>query len=349
MLAPVTHITALARIRRKRMLPVPGTVLVRAGQTVAATDVVAEAVLAPEHRVIDVVRGLGVPAERAAQFIEREVGEEITRETVVAKRGMGRELPARVDGRIVAISNGQILVEVRSKPFQLMAGMPGTVSEVSVGYGVTIEGVGAWVQGLWGNGHINSGTLAVMMESREDKFGIDKLDPSQRGSVMLGGYCGERRALEGAHELQLRGLILASLATPLIPVARRLSFPVLVLEGFGKLPMNAAAYKLLSTNAGREIAVDAEPFDRFSGERPEAIIGLPAGGQPPVPLDLDTFKIGQRVRVGKAPHLAVVGSIRALPEGLSRYTSGLRAPGAEVEFENGESSLVPLANMEVIG
>ncbi|TAK10661.1 MAG: hypothetical protein EPO32_14500 [Anaerolineae bacterium] len=349
MLAPVTHITALARIRRKRMLPVPGTVLVRAGQTVAATDVVAEAVLAPQHIVIDVVRGLGVPAERAMQFIEREVGEDITRGSIVAKRGMGRELPSKVDGRIVAISNGQILVEVQSKPFQLMAGMPGTVSEVTAEYGVTIEGVGAWVQGLWGNGHISSGTLVVMMEGPDDVFSKDKLDPSQRGTVMLGGYCGDRKALEGAQELQLRGLILSSLATPLIPIARRMAFPVLVLEGFGKLPMNAAAYKLLSTNAGREIAVDAEPFDRFSGERPEAIIGLPAGGQPPVPLDLDTFKIGQRVRVGKAPRLAAIGSLRRLPEGLSRFNSGLRAYGAEVEFENGETSLVPLANIEVIG
>jgi hypothetical protein len=348
MLAPVTHISALARIRRRRMLPVPGTVLVRAGQNVAATDAVAEGVLAPEYIALDVARTLGVAPERAAQYIQREQGEALSKGALIARRG-GREVIAPREGRVAAISNGQVLLEVRGKPFQLLAGIPGTVMEVTPDYGVTIEGVGAWVQGIWGNGHINSGPLAVMVEGPDERLTPDKLDPSRRGSVMLGGYVGDRKTLEGAGDLQVRGLILASLATPLIPVAARMPYPILVLEGFGKLPMNAAAFKLLSTNAGRDIAVDAEPFDRFAGERPEAVIGLPAGGQPPIPLDLDEFRVGQRVRLARAPRPAGVGLIRGLPEGLARFPSGLRAVAAQVEFENGESVLVPLANIEVIG
>ncbi|MBI3158643.1 MAG: hypothetical protein HYZ26_03460 [Chloroflexi bacterium] len=348
MLAPVTHISALARIRRRRMLPVPGKVLVRAGQNVAATDVVAEGVLAPEYAVLDVARALGVSPERAAQYTEREPGEALSKGSLIARRG-GRSVIAPRDGRVAALSNGQLLLELRSKPFQLLAGIPGTVMEVTADYGVTIEGVGAWVQGIWGNGHINSGPLAVMADGPDDRFGTDKLDPSQRGTVMLGGNCGDRKTLEGAAALQLRGLILASLATPLIPVAARMPYPILVLEGFGKLAMNAAAFKLLSTNAGREIAVDAEPFDRFTGERPEAVIGLPSGGQPPIPLDLENFRVGQRVRLSRAPRPAGVGAIRQLPDGLARFPSGLRAVAAQVEFENGDSLLVPLANIEVIG
>jgi hypothetical protein len=36
MLAPVTHILPLATVQRQRVLPVPGRVLVRKGQEVAA-------------------------------------------------------------------------------------------------------------------------------------------------------------------------------------------------------------------------------------------------------------------------------------------------------------------------
>lgn len=349
MLAPVTHVTALARIRRRRLLPVPGVVKVRAGQTVAATDVVAEAFAAPEYAMLDVARGLGVAPERANEFVQRQIGDQLARGDLVARRGLGREVHATADGRIVAISNGQVLIERRSKPLQLQAGMPGTVMEVTADYGVTIEAVGAWVQGVWGNGLIDSGTLAVMAETPDDRFNTDKLDPSQRGTVMLGGYCSDRKTLESAAELQLRGLILGGLATGLMTLATRMPFPILVLEGFGKLAINGPAFKLLSTNAGREISVDAEPFDRFTGERPEAVIGLPAGGQPPIPMDMESFRVGQRVRLTKAPHPSAAGVIRALPAGLARFPSGLRAPAAEVELEQNETLLVPLANIEVIG
>ncbi len=349
MLAPVTHVTALARIRRRRMLPVPGVVKVRAGQTVAATDVVAEAIAAPEYAVLDIARILGVAPEKAKQFLQRQVGDTLARGDLVAKRGMGREALSTADGRIAAISNGQVLIEVRSKPLQLQAGMPGVVAEVTADYGVTIESVGAWVQGVWGNGLINSGALAVLAEGPDDRFTTDKLDPSQRGTVMLGGYCADRKTLENAVELQLRGLILGSLATALIPLAKRMPYPILVLEGFGKLPINAVAFKLLSTNAGREISVDAEPFDRFTGERPEAVIGLPSGGSPPIPLDLEIFRVGQRVRLNKAPRASAAGVIKSLPAGLERFPSGLRAPAAEVEVEGNETLMVPLANIDVIG
>jgi hypothetical protein len=45
----------------------------------------------------------------------------------------------------------------------------------------------------------------------------------------------------------------------------------------------------------------------------------------------------------------MIGAIAAIPPGLSLLPSGLRASSAEVRLENGESMLVPLVNLELVG
>jgi len=51
----------------------------------------------------------------------------------------------------------------------------------------------------------------------------------------------------------------------------------------------------------------------------------------------------------RSPNVGAIGSITDLPAGLSILPSGLRAPAAEVKLENGDTVLVPLVNLEVVG
>jgi hypothetical protein len=122
-----------------------------------------------------------------------------------------------------------------------------------------------------------------------------------------------------------------------------------VTDGFGPLPMNSAAFKLLSTNAKREATVNAEGYDRYSGTRPEIIISLPTSSDPPAPREVETFARGLQVRMRRPPALGMIGSIVALKPGLTILSSGLRAPAAEVKLENGETVTAPLINLEVVG
>ena len=113
--------------------------------------------------------------------------------------------------------------------------------------------------------------------------------------------------------------------------------------------MNSAAYTLLTTNDKREVTVNAELLDRYSNNRPEVIIPLPVQEEPEEPEDYVMFAVGQQVRMRRAPHVGMIGSIIDLPEGLSKLPSGLRAPAAEVKLENDTNVLVPLVNLEVVG
>jgi hypothetical protein len=245
--------------------------------------------------------------------------------------------------------SGQVLMEVGDTRVELRAGLPGVVSQVIAERGVVIRTAGALVQGVWGNGRIDNGLITSLLEKPDDVLTAERLDVSLRGSVILGGHVRDAETLKVAAELPIRGLIVSSLLSSLIPTAYQMRYPILVMEGFGALPMNSAAFKLLTTNTKREATVNAEHFDRYSGNRPEVIIPLPISNEPPEPNNYEKFAVGQQVRMRRPPNIGMIGTISNLPAGLSTLPSGLRAVAADVRLENGESVLVPLVNLEVVG
>jgi RNase P/RNase MRP subunit p29 len=134
----------------------------------------------------------------------------------------------------------------------------------------------------------------------------------------------------------------------LVPVARRLSFPVLVTEGFGEIPKNSAAFSLLTTNVGREVTVDGRAGGPYSLERPEVIIPLPAARQVALPDEVVLINPGVRVRVVQAPHIGAVGVVREIPARAVAYPSGVLARSARVELEGSGPAMIPLANLEIL-
>jgi hypothetical protein len=245
--------------------------------------------------------------------------------------------------------SGQVLMEVGDTRVELRAGLPGLVTHVLPERGVIIRMAGALIQGVWGNGRIDNGLMVNLLEKPEDVLNPERLDVSLRGSVILGGHVRDMETLRAGAELPVRGMILSSLLSPLIGPAYQMRYPILVTDGFGALPMNSAAFRLLTTNNKREVTVNAEHFDRYTGNRPEVIIPLPVSTEPPEPSDFEAFSVGQTVRLRRPPSAGMIGTLSYLPVGLSTLPSGLRAPAAEVKLENGETALVPLVNLEVVG
>jgi hypothetical protein len=191
--------------------------------------------------------------------------------------------------------------------------------------------------------------MTSLIEEPDEVLTADRLDVSLRGSVILGGHVRDADTLRVAADLPIRGLIVSSLPASLISSGYQMRYPILVLDGFGTIPMNSAAFKLLTTNNKREVTVNAEHFDRYSGNRPEVIIPLPVTSEPDEPLPYEPFAVGQTIRMRRPPHTGMIGTISGLPRGLSVLPSGLRAPAADVKLENGDSVLVPLVNLEVVG
>ena len=165
---------------------------------------------------------------------------------------------------------------------------------------------------------------------------------------MLAGHCNNPQLLEGLANIKMRGLILGSMDTRLRPVASRMPYPIMVLEGFGKIPLNPVAFRLLSTSAQRETTLNAVRFDRSTGARPELIIPVVGEVASSVPVELDRLEVNTRVRVLQSPYRGMVGTVSSIA-GIQRMPNGLRTESVEITFGEKEKVVVPVANIEILG
>ncbi|HMD87712.1 MAG TPA: hypothetical protein VKF38_00990 [Anaerolineaceae bacterium] len=349
MIAPVTHILPLTNIRRARRLPVPGRVLVKVGQKVNTTDIIADAPSNGQHYIVDVRRVLGIPRnEKVDQLIQRKPGERIQKGDVIAETsGMfSRVVRSQADGSVLMVGGGLVLIETQNPPFVLKAGFSGVVSEVLPERGVILETQGVLIQGAWGNNRVDQGVLLSLAHTPGEEFVRTQLDVSMRGAVVLAGYCFQADALQAAAELPLRGLILGSMSADLISLVNKLNFPVISLAGFGHMPIDSDVYKILTTNEKRDTSLNAAVWNPQTGDRPEVIIPLPSVGN--VAPETDIFKPGQTVRIQGAPYNEFIGVLVQIKPGLSGLANGVRTPAALVQLENEEQVTIPLANLEVL-
>ena len=351
MQAQITHILPGVVIRRERLMPVGGRIIARRGQQVQPTDTVAEAMVRPQHLLLEISRGLGLAPNDADHYIQRRAGDEVGEGDVIAGPvGIARRVVrAPLAGVVVIAGGGQVLLELEGQFAELKAGYSGVVADIINDRGVVIEAVGSLVQGVWGNGKINYGLLNILAHVPDEVVTYSMIDVSLRGSVVMACHCEDERVLTSAEELPIRGMILASMDSSLVKAALNVSYPIMLVEGFGHLPMNQEAYNILVSSRMREVSINAEPWDRLANTRPETLIALPDKVLPEATTDSAAFAVGQTVRIVSPPYKGVFGTLTNLLPGYSVLPSGLRAQSAGVRIMNGDTVQVPLTNLEIIG
>jgi hypothetical protein len=259
-----------------------------------------------------------------------------------------KTIKAPTDGRIAAVTNGKVLFEFRKDPYVLTAGFPGEVVATDGITSVTIETSGALIQGVWGNNREDFGVMRVVGSGPRDRLLTDQLDVKLRGAVLVAGICDDPTPLQHAKELAVRGIILGGLAADLVPIAVRMPYPIVVIEGFGSIPLNQAAFELLNTNRGRDAALDGRPMQVYDSHRPEVVIPLPVVNPTDLPEDLIPLAPGVRVRVTRAPNAGEIGIVEDVQNQVTVYPSGVLTRSARVNLEFTGSTMVPLANLEIL-
>lgn len=342
------QVTPLVSVRRERMLPAPGDVLVQLNERVEPTQVVARANLPGDFRVLSVARELGVPSSKITRYMQVKVGDEIRRGQVIAKK-RNRLVKSPIAGVLASSGEGRALVEMPPTPFEMRAYISGVVTNVLQKQGVVIETTGSVIQGMWGTGGESFGVLKRLVKGPDKSIRARDIDPSCHGTIVIGGSEISEAVLERAQELQIRGIVTGGLSPELIPLVKRSPIPIIATEGIGAIPMSEPVFQLLTTNDGREASISGRVRPRWGVVRPEIVITLPAESLPASQAQPGTpLTTGARVRVVRAPYLGQVGTVATIVSHPRQIETDARVRGAIIDLEQKESVFIPLANLEVL-
>ncbi len=347
--APLTCYHSHTLIERDRLLPGLADVPVRLGQMVSAEDTIAETSYGTRHLLLDVCRGLRVPPDQVEKYLTCHAGLQVTaRDILAGPVGVARRLVRTpVDGRVVLIEAGQILLEISGHTRRLLAGLPGKVVDLVPERGVVIQNTGALIQAAWGNGKIGQGLLRIHLEGDFPSLQRADLDGRLSGTILAAGHCSDPQVIQAAASFSLKGLVLASLDPTLLPLAASVEVPLIVLEGFGCHPLNPLAVEILLACSGKLAALNAEPGDLTLGNRPELVVPGPEIPAEQPSSSQSFFAPGKKVRLVGLSQLGRSGTIVDLLDGAV-FPGGWGSTSARLLLENGEQVELPLENLELV-
>ncbi|OQA15297.1 MAG: hypothetical protein BWY63_02966 [Chloroflexi bacterium ADurb.Bin360] len=356
MILPFSIVNPLTRIEVLRQLPQPGKVLVRERDIVESFQLVGEYTPPPQFAIVNISRELAVPPKKIARYLNVAVGDAVEEGAVLASRGGfgGRACRAPFSGTVTGSGRGRLLLEAPSRPVQLSALLPGTVARILPGEGAVIQAWGTFIQGVWGNGKEVFGVLRVVARGARQSLRAKKLDASLQGAIIVGGAGLDEEALEQAAEVQVGGIIVGGVSPQLMPRLLAVPFPVVVIDGVGKVSMSEVVFKLLRSLEGREVALSGimpdlkRPVWSRLGNVERPFVAVPMPSQSGAAVDRNApLILGSRVRALRQPYMGMSGVVVEIPSGLTLLETGARRACVKVEFE-GETALVPHANLELL-
>ncbi len=346
----VKHYHELTNIKRERVVPVAGDVLVRRMQKVSPTDVIVVAATAPKFLLIDIAEGLHVSPAKADELLHRKSGESLVKGDIIAGPvgPFKRVIRAPQSGQVKIAGEGKVLYEVESPVYELQAGMEGTVTNIIPERGAIIETRGALVQGIWGNGKITYGIMQQVSSDLLQELVPEQLNIGFRGTIIIAGFCRNPNVLETAGNIPVKGLVLGSMSSNLIPLASKIDYPIMVVDGFGRKPMNRAAEKILIANKDKNVALNAQAYDPFLGNYPEVIISHSIKTDLADAPETETLKAGKTVIIVNGLLSSRIGKIEHIYPRKKNLPSGISTRVASVNLSGDETVEIPLTNLEII-
>ncbi len=369
---PGLRVTSRTVLRKRRILPIPGEVLVREGDPVEASTVVARTLLPGKVHTVNVVNRLGIsPGEIRGYMLKRE-GEPVEAGEPIAEsrpfiRWLKTQVPSPIRGTVEIISEvtGQVLLREPPQPLELSAYLDGRVVEIIPREGVVVETTCAFVQGIFGIGGETTGKLAFAVERPEDILTPERIRPEHRGTILIGGSfaSGETitRAREvgvkalvvgGVHDLDLRRLLGYDLGVA-ITGTERIGLTLILTEGFGRIPMAVRTFDLLASKVGWKASCSGATQIRAGVIRPEVIIPLhqPSAGsfQPSgVKGEEGGVNVGDTIRIIREPYFGLIARVKELPPEPRPIATESHVRILIASLPNGEEVIIPRANVELI-
>ena len=368
---PGLTVTEQAVVRRRRMLSLPGNVLVTSGETVRANQAVARAELPGKVYPLNLANQLSVAPDEIHDYLIKKVGDPIQKDEILAEnkplmKWFKTEILSPVTGVVESVSpvTGQVLLREPPRVFELLGYVDGRIVEVIPQQGVVVETNCSLVQGIFGIGGETRGEIVMAVTSPDEELSTRLFTADMKGRVVVGGSFISSEALARAKELGVAGVVIGGIHDKdlrallgydlgvAITGTEQVGFTLILTEGFGSIPMAGKTFTLLSAHAGQPASISGATQIRAGVIRPEIIIpkstGAPiASGASAVP-EREGIRIGDQVRIIRDPLFGKLGEVASLPSDLQKIPTESEVRVMGVRFADGSTTMIPRANIELI-
>lgn len=358
-------------LRKRRVLPLLGEVIVEPGSEVLAEDVVAKTDLPGNVHPVNVVNRLGIQPSAIREYMLKVVGEDVEEGEPIAEtrpwiRWLKTTLRSPVKGSVESISTvtGQVMLREPPRPIEVAAYVSGTIVEVQPREGATIESAVTLVQGIFGIGGETWGVLDFACDTPADVLEPSALTDDMTEKVVVVGSLASAALIDrakqigvraiiagGIHDSDLRELLGFDLGVA-ITGSETIGLTLVLTEGFGEMPIADGTFDLLQSRRGAQASVSGATQIRAGVLRPEIIIPWPAGESPVEPAKEERseggMQIGDAVRVIREPYFGQVTKVVELPSDPVEIETEAKVRIARIELPDGQTAVVPRANLELI-
>jgi hypothetical protein len=354
----------------RRLLPIPGEVLVKVGDEVGAEDVVAETFMPGDITPVNIANLLSLPPADVPECMLKTEGDPIEiGEPLARTKGifglLKNTCTSKVAGTIETISSvtGQVMIRGEPEPVQMRAYLTGRVTEVIPNEGCVIEAEVTFIQGIFGIGGETYGRIVMACASHEQELTADLIKPVMKHCVIVGGARMTDEAIARARDIgaaavvsggmddeDLRDFLGYDLGVA-ITGTEDVDLSIVVTEGFGEIAMAQRTFELFTSRAGADASVNGATQIRAGVMRPEILIPVTEKAKVQQPLAAHAqgrLDVGRPVRIIRDPYFGLIGSVGALPPEPQALDSGSKARVLEVKLDSGESVTIPRANVELI-
>lgn len=367
---PGLKVTEKHLVKKQRILPLKGEVLVNVGDQVVPDDVVARTHLPGNVVPLNIANKLGIPPEDIELVMTKKVGEPIEEgEEIALKKSFikwfSSSATATISGSLESISKvtGQVLQRGHPVPVEVKAYLRGEVTEVFPNEGVEISCYGSFMQGIFGIGGETYGEIKVATPDNATILSDQLITKDMAGKVVVGGSLVTADALNKAIKVGVRGIVVGGFDDKdlrdflgydigvAITGSEDMGITLVVSEGFGQISMARKTFDLLKSHEGEMACMNGATQIRAGVIRPELVIPIeiPASERTAaVDSEIQGLGVGSPVRVIRHPYFGRLGKVTDLPSPLQVLESESKARILEVEFEDGQRAIIPRANVEMI-
>jgi hypothetical protein len=357
------------KVKKDRILPLKGEVVVEAGASVEPDDIVARTHLPGSVQMVNVGNLLNIDPSDVEAVMQKPVGSQFAKGEMLAETkgifGLFKSnVLAPIDCTLESISSitGQVVLRDAPIPVEIDAYIRGSVAEVYPEEGVAIETEAVFIQGIFGIGGESRGELVVLTAGREDELTADMIKPEHAGKVLVGGSFISLAAYKKALSLKVAGVvvggfnyfdleeILGYTLGVAITGSEDLITSLVLTEGYGSIRMGARTFELLKEHHGKFTSINGATQIRAGVIRPEIVIPLDSKD---IKGDTKAIKVnegiqsGSVVRVIRAPYFGRIGTVVSLPSELQKMESETMVRVAEINIDD-KVMIIPRANLEMV-